>query len=545
MNALRQNRPLVLAAAAFTILWFALLAGRPLYDPDEGRYAEIPREMAAGGDWVTPHLNGLTYLEKPPLQYWITALLFRAFGETAAVARLWTGLCGYMSLLIVFFIGRRLWGAAAGRKALLLTAASTLFVLLGHQLTLDMALSFFLLACLACFIAAQLRRGDRRACTAWMLGCWTAMACAVLTKGLIGVLIPAATLIVYVAWQRDYTALRNLSVRWGLPLFALITVPWFYAAARDNADFLQFFFIREHFARFLTPIEHRTQPWWFFIPVLAAGVLPWLPEAARVLGLGWRTAAPRGEFSATRLLWIWSVFVLVFFSVSDSKLIPYILPAVPTLALLCAEPRAGDGARGLWGGVLLTLAAAAGILAYASTAWSSANGLALALCLRTVLMWTVAALCVSALGSGVLLRRHRAPDALASLCAGWFVASVTILIGAAQAQGFYSARDPALALRAVAPPEAPVFSVQCYDQSLPFYLKRGVVLVDYRDEFDFGLRHEPGRGIASLAEFSARWSALDSGYAVMPPATRDRLSVAGVPMRELARFGQRVLISRR
>lgn len=545
MNAQRHNRPLLFAAAAFTILWFALLGGRPLYDPDEGRYAEIPREMLAGGDWVTPHLNGLAYLEKPPLQYWITALLFRAFGENAAVARLWTGVCGYLSLLIVLFIGRRLWGPEAGRNAFLLTAASTLFVLLGHQLTLDMSLSFFLLAGLACFIAAQLRRSERRACTAWMLGCWTAMACAVLTKGLIGMLIPAVTLIVYVAWQRDFAALRNLSARWGLPLFALITVPWFYAAARDNPDFLQFFFIREHFARFLTPIEHRLQPWWFFIPVLAAGVLPWLPQAARALCLGWRTAAPRGAFSATRLLWIWSVFVLVFFSLSDSKLIPYILPAVPTLALLCALPRAGDGARGLWGGVLLTLAAAAGILAYASAAWSSASGLALALCLRAVLLWTVAGLFFSALVCGVLLRRQRAPDALSALCAGWFLASVTILIGAAQAQGFYSARDPALALRAVAPAAAPIFSVQCYDQSLPFYLKRSVVLVDYRDEFDFGLRLEPGRGIASLAEFSARWRVLDLGYAVMPPETRDRLVAAGVPMHELARFPQRVLISRR
>jgi 4-amino-4-deoxy-L-arabinose transferase-like glycosyltransferase len=378
-----------------------------------------------------------------------------------------------------------------------------------------------------------------------MLGCWSAMACAVLSKGLIGVLIPAVSLAIYVAWQRDFATLRSLSLRWGLPLFALITAPWFYAAARDNPDFLQFFFIREHFARFLTPIEHRTQPWWFFVPVLAAGVLPWLPQAVRALCCGWRTATPRGEFSARRLLWIWSAFILVFFSLSDAKLIPYILPAVPTLALLCALPRGADGARDLWGGVVLTVAAAAGILAYASAAWSSENGLALALCLRPVLMWTVAALLFSALFCGVLLRRQRAADALAALCAGWFLASVSILIGAAQAQGFYSARDPALVLRAAAPATAPIFSVQCYDQSLPFYLKRSVVLVEYRDEFDFGLRLNPGRGIASLAEFSSHWRLLDSGYAIMPPETRDRLRAAGVPMRELARFPQRVLISRR
>src|ERR1700688_1519554 len=121
------------AAALFgTVLWFALLAQRPLFDPDEGRYAEIPREMLNGGDWVIPHLNGLVYLEKPPLQYWLTALTFRVFGQSEFFARLWTGIAGYCSLAMVFFVGYRLWGLHAGLKALLLTLASALFNLLGH-----------------------------------------------------------------------------------------------------------------------------------------------------------------------------------------------------------------------------------------------------------------------------------------------------------------------------------------------------------------------------------------------------------------------------
>src|SRR3984893_15808535 len=115
----RYLRPALLALAVltFTMLWFALLAQRPLYDPDEGRYAEIPREMLAGGDWVIPHLNALVYLEKPPLQYWLTALAFRAFGESEFAARLCTGLAGYLSLATVFFLGRKLWGVDAGVRA--------------------------------------------------------------------------------------------------------------------------------------------------------------------------------------------------------------------------------------------------------------------------------------------------------------------------------------------------------------------------------------------------------------------------------------------
>ena len=139
----RSNLRLIAAASVFTILWFALLAGRALYDPDEGRYAEIPREMLHDGDWVTPHLNGFVYLEKPPLQYWITAASLRVFGENEWAARLWTGIAGYLSLVSVFALARRLWDFKAALAASLFCCGSILFVLLGHQLTLDMSLTFF------------------------------------------------------------------------------------------------------------------------------------------------------------------------------------------------------------------------------------------------------------------------------------------------------------------------------------------------------------------------------------------------------------------
>src|ERR1700691_4878144 len=175
MTMLRKSWLLGAAAILCTVLWFVLLAGRPLYDPDEGRYAEIPREMLVGGDWVIPHLNALVYLERPPLQYWLTALAFHGLGQNEFAARLCTGLAGYLSLATVFFFGRRLWGLEAGNPALLFTSASTLFVLLGHQLTLDMLLSFCLLAALSCFLLAQVRREASDHWRAWMLGCGAAM----------------------------------------------------------------------------------------------------------------------------------------------------------------------------------------------------------------------------------------------------------------------------------------------------------------------------------------------------------------------------------
>jgi 4-amino-4-deoxy-L-arabinose transferase-like glycosyltransferase len=559
------------AALLFTVLWFALLAQRPLFDPDEGRYAEIPREMMlSGGDWVIPHLNGIVYLEKPPLQYWLTALAFRAFGQNEFAARLCTGAAGYLSLAAVFLLGRQLWGFAAGVRAALFCAASALFVLLGHQLTLDMLLSFWLTAALGCFLMAQARSegaGHRRA---WMLGCWAAMAFALLTKGLIGVLIPAAALGAYVLWQRDWPLLRRLHLRWGLPLFAAIAAPWLVLAARANGQFLEFFFVREHFLRFLTPIEHRTQPWWFFVPVLIVGIMPWLPQALRALAATPTDRVRHGEFDPLRLLWVWCVFVLIFFSLSDSKLIPYILPVVPALALMCAgrcagrgggeggedlggSPGEGETCGGLLAGALLTLTSCAGLMGYVCGLWGSADARELLPLIRPVLYWTCALLAIGALTCALCRQKGRPLAALAGLCGSWFLATGTILLAAIPAQSQFSAKDLAVALhsRAAAdgsgrlPVDVPIFAVQAYEQSLPFYLRRTVVLVDYRDEFDLGLTQSPRLGIATLGQFADMWRPLDGGFAIMPPRTWVRLSALGLPMREIARVQDRVIVSRR
>jgi 4-amino-4-deoxy-L-arabinose transferase-like glycosyltransferase len=582
---LRKSWTLGAAAAFGTVVWFALLAQRPLYDPDEGRYAEIPREMLDGGDWVIPRLNALAYLEKPPLQYWLTALAYRGFGQNEFAARLCTGVAGYLSLVAVFLLGRELWGFDAGLRALLFTSASTLFVLLGHQLTLDMLLSFCLTAALACLLLAQVRRDASGYWRYWMLGCWAAMALAVLAKGLIGVLIPVVSLGLYLTWERDWVLLRRLNLRWGLPLFAIIAVPWFALAARANTHFLTFFFIREHFQRYLTPIAHRTQPWWFFAPVLAVGITPWLPQAATALASTFAQRAPRGQFNAARLLWMWSMFVLIFFSLSDSKLVTYIPPAVPALALLCAGRKDADDRAGLMAGALLSLASCVALAAYMGGLWSSAESQELLSLIRPVLFGTCALWAAGALICAGCVLRGKPMAALAGLCIAWFLATATILVAANAAQSLYSGKELASALRreiavggaagaaaagsaavrtgvpvAVpaaaptgvpaaaltgAPAAVPIFAVQTYQQSWPFYLQRPVVLVGYRDEFDFGLTQDPRRGIATLKQFAEVWLPLSGGYAVMGPSTRDRLSAAGVPMREIARFPERVVVSRR
>jgi 4-amino-4-deoxy-L-arabinose transferase-like glycosyltransferase len=325
-------------AGLLCLVWLATLAGRPLFNPDEARYAEIPREMLSGGDWVIPHLNGLDYIEKPPLQYWATAASYGLLGVSEFSARLYTALTALATIALIGFLAARLSGNGAGWRAAAVLSGMFMFVVLGQLMTLDMSLTFWMSASLAAFLLAQQAQRARQAPQAqsaergWMLFAWLAAALGVLTKGLVAAAIPAAVLVIYSVCMRDYSPWRKLHLAWGLPLFLAVTVPWHWLAAQRLNDFLQFFLVREHFARYLTPIADRHEPWWFFGWVFLAGTVPWTVPALRVLVTGWRT--PRGQFSPTVFLWIWVVFICVFFSISDSKLMPYILPAMPALAVL-------------------------------------------------------------------------------------------------------------------------------------------------------------------------------------------------------------------
>ena len=545
-----RERLLYAGLAAFVaVIWFASLPARPLFNTDEGRYAEIPREMLAGGDWIVPHLNGLAYIEKPPLQYWATALSLRVFGANAFGARFVTALLAVATVLVVWLLARRLWGLGSAWRAAAVLSGMALFAVLGQLLTLDMSLTFFMTASLAGFLAAQGGAGappsGRIGARGYMLFAWAAAAAGVLTKGLVAAAIPLAGLCLYTAVTRDAAPWRRLHLGAGLPLFLAVSVPWHWLAARRLADFLRFYFVHEHLARYLTPSADREQSWWFFIPVLLAGTLPWTLSALRVLGGGWRVRTPPGEFNVRLFLWLWVAFVCVFFSLSDSKLIPYVLPALPALALLIAALPPAAQHRELSVAVLLTLLAA-GVLAVAGVYWRRiippSERSPYFWLLAQPLLEVAAILAVSA--AFVWVNRGReTPRGWVFIGAGWCLAVLSLMRAAALVAPAYSGAGLAAALDA-ADRAHPLYSVATYDQTLPFYLRRTVTLVAYRGELDYGLRHAPGAEIAGIDEFLAVWSADRPAFAVMEWSMFDTLKDRGVPMRELARDLHRVLVAR-
>src|SRR5688572_28281129 len=192
-----SRRALAALIIVFVLVWFTGLEYRILIHPDEGRYAEIPREMALSGDWLTPRLNGLKYFEKPPLQYWMTALAYRAFGVHNWTARLWPALSTFLAALFLGYVGWQLGGAPLG----IYTAAGLLscvgYIINAHLLTLDGVLTSFLTVAFGALMLAQRDGVDKVTRRNWMWVCLAAMAGASLTKGLIGIVIPGATLVLY------------------------------------------------------------------------------------------------------------------------------------------------------------------------------------------------------------------------------------------------------------------------------------------------------------------------------------------------------------
>jgi len=539
----RSDRLAYCALALFAaVLWFATLSLRPLFNPDEGRYAEIPREMLASGDWAIPHLNGLLYIEKPPLQYWATAASLSLFGQNELGARFYTALCALGAVLAAALAARRLWGTGAAIRTAALLSSMLLFLIMGQLLTLDMSLTAYMTVALAAFLAAQ--SAGRRHERLLMLAAWAATALGVLTKGPVAAAIPAAVLVLYSFWSRDFAPWRRLHAAAGIALFVAIAVPWFVVAAHRVPGFLEFFFIHEHVARYLTPSANREEVWWFFAPVLVLGSLPWTLPVLRALGSGWRHRA--AGFDAPLFLRLWVLFALVFFSLSDSKLIPYLLPALPALALLAAGLPEETLERDVARTALMTLGVAivlgiACLVAPAHLAPSERNAYFLPL---TKPLAQVAALLAASGLYALVQRRRGVTRSVVFLSVGWCLAGLLLVQGAAAVAPVYSGVELYRALPKV-PAGVPIYSVATYDQTLPFYWQRTLPLVAYRGELNFGLERDPGAEEPDMDRFVDGWRGEADAYAVMDRKTFALLGERGVPMREIARDMNRVLVSRR
>ena len=521
--------------AVVLAVWFLTLNIRHLLPSDEGRYAEIAREMFASGDWVTIRYNGLKYFEKPPFHLWMTALAYQAFGIGDWQARLWVAISGAAGLLLTMWAARRWYGDRVSWFTGLALLAAPTWNIGSHFNSLDMGVSGALAGVLAGFLLAQHPQASLQSRRRWMLFAWGAMALAVLTKGLIGLVLPGLVLVVYSLVARDWVLWRRLHIGSGTILFLLLTAPWFWLISTRNPEFAQFFFIHEHWQRYTSSVHQRSAPWWYFGPQLIAGFLPWLGLTPRICAL-LRNSGQAREFRPELLLAVWAGAILVFFSLSGSKLPGYILPVFPALALLAALALDRIDAKA-WQRQLLgmLLLAGCGLLATLLLQRSDDYGL-----------WLGAACLVILLGLLLAWRCNRRGQLSLSItlfALAWFAGTTVGLAGHQTLGRSNSGVDLVPAIQAVLTPQMPIYSVRRLDHTLPFYLRRTMIMVEAPDELAFGVEQEPQKWLPTLAAFSAAWTTGPPALALMSRDSYQQLKEQGLPMFDLSGDEKRLVVT--
>lgn len=514
---------------AFTLIWFSALGYRKLVKPDEGRYAEIPRQMLVSGDWLTPRLNNIKYFEKPALQYWTTTIAYKIGGLNETSARIWPALTGFLGVLLSYFTCVRLFNRRVGLYAAGIQASSFLYFGMGHMLTLDMGVSFFLQLTLCSLLLAFHRDKNR---SAWLALAWASMAGAMLSKGLIGVALPLFVLIGYSLVQRSLVFWTKLNFLSGVLIFTLLAAPWFILVAQHNPEFTHFFFIHEHFQRFSSTVHHRTGSWYYFIPILIGGLLPWSSLLMGGLYTGYRTPCSNPILNPTRVLLCWSVIIFAFFSVSGSKLPSYILPIFPALAILIAlhidkinPTRLSKHFLGMATVAMLLLIgvilAISNISVIDHLTQLKKNALLYSQYVNYA-NWLIVGLSVWLIGlfsASYLARCNKIPAAVLFTSFSSLLAIHLMTLGHNALNFTQSGYQLAEKSKPYLQKDTPFYSVNTYEQTLPFYLNRSVTLVHFQDEMEFGIEQEPNKWIPTVEEFIPRFQAEKGALALMSPDT--------------------------
>jgi 4-amino-4-deoxy-L-arabinose transferase-like glycosyltransferase len=338
-NRATRAPSLGLVTAALWLVFAFNLGSLPLIDPDEGRYAEIAREMLASGDWIEPRLFGIPYLEKPPLLYWLTGLSFRALGKSETAARLVPTVAAAAGVVAVGAFASRAFGSSAGILAATVLGTSVLYVALARAVVTDMLFSTGISIALLAFLRARERHDARTFALAWL-----GLAIAVLAKGPAAILLCLLVVGVDSALGRSWSWLASGALWLTVPVFLAIALPWFVAIQIRRPEFFSFYLWKEHLNR-AAGSEHP-HAFYFYVPILFAGFLPWTPLAVAA-AKSWCRAAREStpDAAVVRFLLVWAAVVFVVFSVSVGKLATYILPVLCPLAILVGRTLAERATR--------------------------------------------------------------------------------------------------------------------------------------------------------------------------------------------------------
>ena len=511
-----RRLPLLCLAAALALGWG--LGGWRLLDPDEGRNAEVAREMALSHDYLVPQLDGLPYLDKPVVYFAAAALAMTVLGPTEAAARLPAYLSTLATLALLVAFARRRWGTDAGWLAGLAFATMPLVLAYARETIFDATLTFFITAAILALV-------EQRPALAW-----AAIGLGAITKGPIALALP---LLAVLPWAVATGRPLRRCVSWGaLAAFAATALPWFVAVSLRHPEFPHYVFVRETLERVTTRSFHRTAPFWYYLPIVLVGAFPWVIPALARAGR-WRAAwvARRDPAAGDALLLVsWVAVPLVFLSLNQSKLPHYVLPLMPAMALAAARALAADGAATAWQWTTGALAVVGAGL-WTLTRWMPAP-LSLTPAEKAAIPPTAIALGIVLLAAAALVaggaRRQRPAVAALGYAAGVMAipfAGARLL--AAVGDDRSSAPIVQAATAALAG-SGEVMGIAAYPPSLPFYMRRRVPVAT-----------ATGRELTSnyIADQQAAFRSLPDSPLLPADAWRDALARCGAPTVFITRRG--------
>jgi 4-amino-4-deoxy-L-arabinose transferase-like glycosyltransferase len=328
----------VLLLSLFSTIYFFLFLGtRHLTIPDEGRYPEIAREMLNSGNWVTPTINGVPFLDKPIFYYWIEATSMKLFGVNTWAIRIPGALTGIIGILAIYLFGQRFYNRKTGLLAALVLASSPLYFLSAHYANMDLEVANFLWISFFFFILAIQYPWRSKSRRLYVYIAYLLAACACLTKGLMGIAFPAMAIGIWIIVTNNWRVILQMHIPEGIIIIAICVLPWGYLATLQNPDFLSFYFYYQQIHRFVgTGFNNSFGPWFYFAVIFIA-ILPWsiLIPSNIIEGLhALKTKQKQNNITLLVLIWVISIFV--FFTIPASKIIGYIIPIIAPLTLLIA-----------------------------------------------------------------------------------------------------------------------------------------------------------------------------------------------------------------
>jgi hypothetical protein len=480
----RRDRWLTVAAF-FIAAWmlFGRLGALPLLMPDEARNAEVGREMKDSGAWLVPTYEGMPYMDKPAFFFKLVGLSLRVLGDNETAARLPSAAFAFGLLVLVYAFCRRHYNSRVAALAVMVIGTSPLFVAFARIVIFDMTLAFFVTGAIFAGYLAEQAEGRRRK-VLYLAGA-AAAAVGTLVKGPVGFAVPGLVLVVFNLWQGTAGWWKRLFAPANLLVFFAIVLPWFLGATWQRPDFPYYGLVLETYKRFTSPVFHRSQPFYFYAPVVAAGFFAWSLLMPEGVVAGWRA---RHQWTRTdRLMVAWIVTVVVFFSLSKSKLAGYVLTVPVATGILTARllDLAWESREVRWTGIVARGSVVMAVFAAILGIFCGVEGVRHAL--ETRLHFKVPALdfglltAVCAVVFGVALAGWWSRKTAVIVAAFVLLPALLVVVGFDSFGAALRGKDSRKFVEELGPlaPDVEIVGLNCFPLGVPFYMHRYVTVVTH------------------------------------------------------------------